>query len=207
MQQRSEDTWVPTYDDEEADEAVWQGEETDDLGGSEDGAGQWDDLRPHRRSPEDSEGGTKLRAVLGVFLVVLLGVSAWWGVRALLLPSTSTPTPAAIWTPAPLALPLPSPTPAGSRPAEAALATPTPVPAVASIGVGQRVRVAGTDQEGIRLRGEPGVDYATLLIVEEGVVLKVLGGPQEADGYRWWQLEMEDGTVGWAVEDWLEPVS
>ena len=207
MQQRSEDAWVPTYDDEEVDDSPWQDKESDVPNDAENDLDAWQDRRVSRRPSRDPEGGTKLRAVLGVFLVVLLGVSAWWGVRALLLPSASTPTPAAIWTPAPLASPVLSPTPVPTVAVGVPLATATPAPAAGAIGVGQRVRVAGTDQEGIRLRSEPGVDYATLVIVEEGVELDVLDGPQEADGYLWWQLEMDDGTVGWAVEDYLESVS
>jgi len=205
MQERSEDTWVPTFDDEETDEALSHAEETDDVSPSVNDTESWGDRRLRRRTGDVSDGATKLRAVLGVFLVVLLGVSAWWGVRALLLPSASTPTPAGVWTPAPLASPMPSATPVLTLPVGAA-ATDVPAGAVGPIEAGQRVRVGGTDQQGIRLRTEPGVDYDTLLIVEEGVELQILDGPREVDGYRWWQLEMEDGTVGWSVEDWLEPV-
>jgi len=205
MQERSGDTWVPTFEDEEVDETLSHAEETDDVSPSVNDTESWEDRRLRRRAADASDGATKLRAILGVFLVVLLGVSAWWGVRALLLPSASTPTPAGVWTPAPLASPMPSATPVPTLPVGAA-ATVAPAAAAGPIEAGQRVRVGGTDQEGIRLRSEPGVDYDTLLIVEEGVELQVVGGPQEADGYRWWQLEMEDGTVGWSVEDWLEPI-
>jgi len=69
-----------------------------------------------------------------------------------------------------------------------------------------RVRVSGTGEIGLRLRSGPGLDYVTYKIVPEGSVLKVLSGPEEADGFTWWRLEDEDGVVGWAVEEWLEPV-
>jgi uncharacterized protein YraI len=67
------------------------------------------------------------------------------------------------------------------------------------------VRVTGTGAEGIRFRSGPGTDYTTLAILEEGAELKVLGGPEEGDGFAWWRLEMDDGTTGWAAEDWLHP--
>lgn len=210
MQQRSEDTWVPTFDDE-ADDDAWSEEQADgpDSTETEDDAGTRDRRRSRRQSAHgmEDERVPRLRAVLGIFLVVLLGVSAWWGVRALLLPAASTPTPAAVWTPAALATPLPSSTPAVA-PAQATQPLMVASPAAqAEILVGQQVRVAGTDQQGIRLRSEAGTGYDTLLIVEEGVVLQVIDGPQEVDGYTWWQLETSDGTVGWAVQDWLEPAS
>ena len=68
---------------------------------------------------------------------------------------------------------------------------------------GQRVQIVGTGAEGIRFRSGPGTDYLTLSILLDGAELLVLDGPEEGDGFTWWRLEMEDGTIGWAAEDWL----
>jgi hypothetical protein len=46
-------------------------------------------------------------------------------------------------------------------------------------------------------------------IAEEGEVLLVVGGPQEADGYTWWLLRDEANTdrEGWAAADFLVPTN
>lgn len=96
----------------------------------------------------------------------------------------------------------PSPTP---RPT----ATPTPVPHVAlegeGIRVGSKVRVIKTRGDKLRIRAEAGIKAKILTGATEGSILEVIGGPKTADGYTWWQVKL-DSTVGWAAQDWLEPV-
>jgi hypothetical protein len=58
---------------------------------------------------------------------------------------------------------------------------------------------------GLNLRSEPVVDPNNILeLVQDGVVLEVVGGPQEAEGFIWWQVSTPDGIEGWAVEDFLQ---
>jgi len=57
-------------------------------------------------------------------------------------------------------------------------------------GLEQRVRVAPGAMEN--------TDILTNL--PDGFVLMVVGGPVEANGFRWWQVETPGGTVGWVVE-------
>jgi len=92
--------------------------------------------------------------------------------------------------------------------------TPTPTsepgsPAIeAEIGIGVEVRVTGAGADGLSFRSGPDKDqYARLKFLEDGDVLTVLDGPEEANGYRWWRLEDEEGTVGWAADAWLEVTS
>ncbi len=33
----------------------------------------------------------------------------------------------------------------------------------------------------------------------------VLNGPEEADNFSWWQVQLQDGTEGWVVDNFLEP--
>jgi len=73
------------------------------------------------------------------------------------------------------------------------------------IGVGVRVEVSGTGEDNLRLRAGPGTDFATMQIVADGTKFTVLEGPQSQGGYDWWRLEMMDGTIGWAVENFLKP--
>jgi hypothetical protein len=34
----------------------------------------------------------------------------------------------------------------------------------------------------------------------EGTTVTITGGPACSGGYRWWQVELSDGTLGWAAE-------
>jgi hypothetical protein len=81
----------------------------------------------------------------------------------------------------------------------------------ARLQVGERGRVAFTGGTPSRLRAEPGTDGAVLLQMPEGTAFAVLATPECRDGYRWWQLGLEDGIVGYAAEAtteeyFLEPV-
>jgi hypothetical protein len=35
----------------------------------------------------------------------------------------------------------------------------------------------------------------------------VLGGPEAGDGFEWWQIQLADGTEGWAAANFLEPAA
>jgi len=78
---------------------------------------------------------------------------------------------------------------------------PTPTPA--TVQVGARVEVAGTGEDGMSFRTGPGTKYIRISVLKDGNILRVVGGPEDADGFTWWRLEAEDGTVGWAVENFL----
>jgi len=93
--------------------------------------------------------------------------------------------------PLPTATPTPKPTPTPSVPTE--------------IKVGVYVKVIGAEADALSYRSGPGLNYARLSIVKDGTILEVLEGPEEANGYTWWRLEDEDGFIGWAADDWLEP--
>ncbi len=94
----------------------------------------------------------------------------------------STPTPAP-----PTATPLP----------------PTPIPATIRPGIS--VQVVNTDAKGASFRYGPGTKYARIEVLNDGDVLKVVGGPEKADGFTWWRLQNEAVIIGWVVEDFLEP--
>jgi hypothetical protein len=91
--------------------------------------------------------------------------------------------------------------PAESPPVSAAATQVTGV-----ILVGGQVRVASTDGAGLRLRSGPGLDYAVIETLGDGLILRVVEGPQINDGFVWWRLE-RDGSLGWCASEWLEPVS
>lgn len=67
------------------------------------------------------------------------------------------------------------------------------------------MRVIGTKGEGLQLREGPGFAFATLYLLPEGTLVKVIGGPVEGDGYRWWQISYQ-GLEGWSAGPWLQPL-
>ena len=67
--------------------------------------------------------------------------------------------------------------------------------------------VANTDGLGVTVRGGPSIRNVALLVAEEGTILLILDGPEEGDGFAWWQVQLQDGTEGWVVEDFLEPAA
>lgn len=61
--------------------------------------------------------------------------------------------------------------------------------------------------DGVNLRSEPTTSSEVVQVVAAGTVVTITGGPQEADGYTWLPVQLEDGTEGWLVQDFLTPNS
>jgi hypothetical protein len=81
----------------------------------------------------------------------------------------------------------------------------------AQLEIGIRARVTFTDGTPSRLRGAPGLLGTEIAQMAEGTEFTVIGGPWCVDDYRWWQLELDDGMIGWSAEGdtetyFLEPV-
>lgn len=77
--------------------------------------------------------------------------------------------------------------------------------------VADRVQVTmSTGQLSVRIT--PGTDAELVVRVDPGDQFTVMGGPQEAGGYIWYQIRSDDGAVeGWAAdgdgtERWLSPI-
>jgi hypothetical protein len=143
--------------------------------------------------------------LLGVALGYLL-----WELNFAQEPPAPTPTALVIVVTATLPPAQPTTATVAKETATTAPAAPTntlaptvaPTPAM-KITVGGKVKVEGTDGSGVRLRAGPGLDFVTFKSVKDGVVLEVLGGPEQADKYTWWRLKDDAGTVGWAADSFL----
>jgi hypothetical protein len=76
-------------------------------------------------------------------------------------------------------------------------------PAVAGIPwplhEGAEVVVTGTG-DCLRVRARASVNAPEIGCIDDGIAVTVLAGPQDADGFQWWQLE---GYEGWVAGDWL----
>jgi hypothetical protein len=70
----------------------------------------------------------------------------------------------------------------------------------AQLAVGMAGRVTVTDGTPTRLRSAADLYSEQVTLMAEGTPFTVLDGPTCADGYRWWQLQLDDGTTGWAAE-------
>lgn len=102
-----------------------------------------------------------------------------------------------------VATPTPEPTATPAAP------TPTPPPA----GAGDVLRVGGqatvNADAGLRVRSGPGTNFDAVITLAPGAIVDVIGGPERADTYTWWQIRFpktEGGTAeGWAAGDFLDP--
>jgi sortase (surface protein transpeptidase) len=65
-------------------------------------------------------------------------------------------------------------------------------------------RQATVNDSGVYLRSEASTAGEVVTTLSEGNVVTVLGDSQEADGYIWWPVQLEDGTKGWVAEDFLD---
>jgi hypothetical protein len=118
---------------------------------------------------------------------------------------TPTPTPTAtvvLPTAEPTITPVVIPTPT-------APATPTPE---AEFSIGERVVIASTGPQGVRLRAGAGLSFLTQGIYYDGDPFFVMPNsdpdidyPVENDGYVWWRLRAADGLIGWTAEQFLRP--
>lgn len=78
---------------------------------------------------------------------------------------------------------------------------PTPVPTeppVLHIGGTALIQTTGGDP--LNMRGGPGRGFDIVARLPAGITVTVLGGPQEADGYRWWQIGTSNAVEGWVVD-------
>jgi hypothetical protein len=70
------------------------------------------------------------------------------------------------------------------------------------------VQITGTEGAGLRLRAEPGVSAAPIVLGKDGEEFLVKDGPSHKDGFNWWKLESQKDAsrTGWAAADYLAVV-
>lgn len=62
---------------------------------------------------------------------------------------------------------------------------------------------AVVDTDGLNLRDGPGLSHTVVDVLASGVLLTVTGGPETANGYRWFAVRTGDDTPGWVAGDFL----
>ena len=149
-------------------------------------------------------------ALLIPFLAILLTAALFYFVFNLIGgPANPTPTPEPP-TPVPTAVP-PSPTPAPPTPTPEP--SPTSEPATPTPATLDVLRVGGVAtvnaDAGLRVRSGPGTNYDPVTTLPPGTVVDVIGGPERADSFTWWQIRfaLADGGQGegWVAGDFLDP--
>lgn len=109
--------------------------------------------------------------------------------------------------------PIPSPTSPLPTPSPIPTFTPIPTPDTAvappEVTAGYYALVVDTDDFGVTVRGGPSTSNAQITIADEGTLLLVIGGPEvdEINDRLWWQVQLADGTEGWAAGDFLAPAA
>ena len=104
---------------------------------------------------------------------------------------------------------LPPPPPATRTPQPTATLTPTPQPTASPtpgvIAIGSFVKVVTAGPQGLSFRQDPGLQGQRRKYLPEGTVLRVIDGPKDVDGIKWWKLQSRTDTndVGWAATDYL----
>ena len=96
------------------------------------------------------------------------------------------------------------------------LTSPTPTPTIdpaatgqSGIGVGRYVQITGTGGSGLNIRNNPGTSAEAMFVANESEVFLVIGGPDDLDGYIWWQLNApyDKARQGWAAENYLHIIN
>ena len=59
----------------------------------------------------------------------------------------------------------------------------------------------------VNFRSAPTTSASVIALLQAGTTGTVVGGPQSANGYTWWQFRTSGGTVGWSIQDSLAKAS
>ena len=188
----------------------------DRRGGFDDRQIQWEeDLKPFKRLPREPHEHPRQPVPA---IIPMLVSFALVGVACFLAASFVNQNRPALNFNAPTAtfqIIIPTPTeeiPPTATPYVAPTEAPTPEPTDATvsqpgtIGVGVRVMIVGTGGNGLNFRREPSTSAEKIRSLPDGTIYEVVGGPQENGGYTWWQLrDPSDGTIGWGVQNYMQP--
>ena len=90
-------------------------------------------------------------------------------------------------------------------PVPTVIVTNTPIP----LAVGAQAIVYNVGSDELNVRNIPSINNSEVLFrAAAGTVFNIIDGPQEADGFTWWQLhDPQFEVIGWAVARYLQTVS
>ena len=85
--------------------------------------------------------------------------------------------------------------------------TPSPEssPTPETVPVSGFARIGNTFGFGVNVRSEPGLAFEVLTQLSDGMRVELTGEVQSADGFNWQRVRLEDGRLGWIVDNFLIP--
>ena len=63
-----------------------------------------------------------------------------------------------------------------------------------------------TTTDSLNVRAEPSVEADAVEQIDAGVALTIIGGPEDADDFTWWEIAIDDSegpVTGWVVNDFI----
>jgi len=146
-----------------------------------------------------SEGRSPHRRRLLFVVVLLTGLTLACGSFSARPGSEPTPWPTATARP-PTATATPRPPTPTVTPVPPTPTPPPPTPTLSpnKMAPGQPARVVA--RTGVNIRQDPTTKGRLLGRFGAGVLVQVLQGPVQADGFTWWRLDDQHGKVGWAAD-------
>ncbi|PJF29163.1 MAG: hypothetical protein CUN52_09770 [Phototrophicales bacterium] len=105
--------------------------------------------------------------------------------------STSTTSPAS---------PTAIPTSSVVVPVGASVLCPGAPASIVRTGITGRVFVGGPNRGPLNVRQTPSTSAPIVRIIPEGTRFAIIGGPQCANNFTWWQVRLDDGVVAWVAE-------
>ena len=159
--------------------------------------------RPVRRRRPPTESAPAW--VVGLGVGALLAVILMLAVAFVLSRPPAQPEPTAtvfVVTPTATLVPRPTFTVPPEMTEEAGAATEEPsasaTPLPDTIAIGGYVRVVAPS--GLSFRQAASPDGTLIEVLDNGTILEVIGGPQQASGYTWWQLrKLDTNQEGWSA--------
>lgn len=64
---------------------------------------------------------------------------------------------------------------------------------------------ATISDDGVNVRDDASTDAEVVTVLAAGTAVTITGGSQEGNDFVWWPIQLEDGTTGWVVADFLAP--
>lgn len=179
--------------------------------------------------PEERYWTDYLRIALPIIgLLLMIGLFWYWATQLIgdggtdetptepagqpqLAVDPSTPLPSQTPTGAGQAQQPTSEPPVGTPPADEPTEVPAPeeTEAASADGTAGELAIGGSaliTENGVNLRPDPTTEGEPVTTLAEGTVVTVNAGPEEAGGFTWWQITVDDTELtGWVVVDYLEP--
>ncbi len=66
--------------------------------------------------------------------------------------------------------------------------------------IGQPAFIHTTEGDDLNIRTGPGTNFPVLVALPDGTQVTILDGPRIINNLRWWQVRLNNGADGWAVE-------